>query len=247
MEKLLQIKQKIASLSFFSSPIYFKYRPLLVPGAVLVIAILISTLVTIPQFFKLFETFKKIEELNTNKAFFQNKISALEGVNLELYRRNLDTALIALPVERDIPGVTGELLVALSGSGLVLDGITFSSSESESEKISEYNLKIDVNGNEENLKDFLDRVKVLPRIIKLSSIDVSSGKKDRLSASIGFVTLYQQLPKQISAVDEAVPLLTPQDSQVLSAIEDKIKLLPTVTPETGVATPVKGKLNPFSP
>lgn len=246
MENLLALKQKIASLSFFSSPFYLKNRPLLIPGAVLVVAVLISVLVTIPQFFKLFETFKRIEELNTKIAFFKNKISALEGIDLELYRKNLDTALIALPVDRNIPGVTGELLVALSGSGMTLNGITFSSSEPESEKITEYNLKIDVSGTEENLKNFLDRVKATPRIIKLSSIDVSKGKSNKLSASVGFVTLYQQLPKNITAVDEPVPLLTPQDSQALSAIEDKVKVLPNVTPVSG-ATPVKGKLNPFSP
>lgn len=245
--KLLELKKKIGALSFFSSPFYLKNRQFLVPGIVLVIAIFVSALITIPQFLKLFETFRKIDELKQRQAFFQNKIATLEGIDQELYRKNLDTALMALPVDKDIPGVTGSLLVALSGSGMSLDGIAFSSPQGESEKIEEYVLKLEVSGKETDLKNFLDRVKVIPRIIKLSSLDIGIGRSGMLSASVGFVTLYQPLPKDIGSVDQVVSELTQLDKQSLADIEAKVKILPNETPVSGGATPVSGKLDPFSP
>jgi Tfp pilus assembly protein PilO len=241
--KLLQIK--IAAMPFFNSPIFLKHSRLIVPGIVLVVALLIASLITIPQFLKLFETFRTIEELNTKKAFYQRKISELESLDIVGYRKDLETALIALPVDKDITGITGELLVALSGSGMSLGGITFGSDTPGSEKVQEYTLKMDVTGSSDNLRNFLERVKLSPRIIKLESIDVSRGKGNLLAASLGFVTLYQQLPQHIGAVDENVPQIATTDLQVLADIEAKIKSLPQISP-TEASTSAIGKLDPFS-
>lgn len=245
MEQLKLLKRKIGESSFFSSPFYLKYNRFIVPAMVLIIALLISALVTVPQVFKLFETFKTIDGLNQKKSFYQKKTEELEGLNLPDTRQELETALVALPVDKDITGVTGELLVALSGSGMSLDAISFSSTAPESEKVQEYSLRMDVSGNEESLKSFLDRVKVTPRLIKLSSIDISKGTRTSLSASIGFVTLYQQLPQNVGSVDEDVPKITAADRQILSDIQAKIISLPRIT-QTEASGSATGKLNPFS-
>ncbi len=245
MEQLRILIRRLESLPFFKSLFFLKHSRLIIPGIVLVIAILILSLVTIPQFLKLFDTFKTIGELEQKKLFYQRKVSELENLNLPKLRQDLETALVALPVDKDIPGVTGELLVALSGSGTSLSGITFSSAAPESEKVQEYTLRIDISGTEDNLKNFLERVKVSPRLIKLSSIDVGKGSGGNLSASIGFVTLYQLLPQNIGSVDEDVPQITQPDLQVLSDIEAKVRALPRVSQEEASSS-ATGKLNPFS-
>ena len=193
----------------------------------------------------MFETFKTIDELNQKKAFYQQKAAELENLDLAGYKRDLDTALIALPVDRDIPGVTGELLVALSGSGMSLGGIQFSSSSPESEKVQEYTLRMDISGTEANLKNFLERVKIAPRIIKLSSIDAGKATSGQLSASIGFVAFYQQLPSNIGSVDEDVPQISQADIQMLADIEAKVRALPGASSETASSSSEIGKSNPF--
>ena len=239
-----ELKQKITSNPFFESQFYLKHRHFIVPGIVLGIAIFISGLVTIPQIFKLFETFKTIEELSQRREFFQTKNATLSAIDVELYRDNLDTALIALPVDKDIPGVTGELLVALSASGMKLTGINFANSNSDSNKVKEFNLKFEVTGPESNLKSFLERVKLSPRIVKMTSIEASKAKSGIINASINFVTLYQELPKDIGSVEEKVPEITPADSKVLADIKDKVKDIPQITTQPGLQ-PVSGKINPF--
>lgn len=243
---LKDLKEKLAASGILTSPLYLKYHQFIVPGTVLVIAILITVLVTIPQFLRLFETFNNIRNLTEKKSFFQTKVAALQAIDQVTYQKNLDTALLALPVDKNIPGVTGELLVALSNSGMNLIGITFSNSPPESEKVEEFVLKIDVTGSEESLKNFLDRVKLTPRLIKLASIEVGKAKNGTVSASVGFVTLYQQLPKNIGAVEEPIPTITKEDVQVLADIEAKAQALPRVD-TNGAASGTTGKLNPFAP
>lgn len=239
------LKEKITSSGFFNSPFYLQYHQYMVPGIVLVTGLLITILVTIPQLFKSFETSKRINELKEKNAFYQIKVSSLEGIDIELYKRNLDTALIALPVEKNIPAVAGELLIALGASGLSLDGITFASTPVEAGKISELAFKIEVSGSKDNLTNFLERIKLTPRIIKLTSIDISKSV-GRINASIGFATLYQQLPEHIGSVDEAVPQITSEETQSLVEIETKARAMPQTAPAESGSTAVRGKLDPFS-
>lgn len=245
MISLAQLKERITSHPFFTSPFYLQHRHFIMPGIVLVVALLVSGLVTVPQVFRIFENIRTINELNQKKTFFKVKNATLAGIDLELYRKNLDTALLALPVDKDIPGVTGELLVALSSSGMTLDAISFAGSEADENIVQEYSLKFDVKGQESNLENFLERVKLTPRIIKMTTIDVSKSKSNIVTASINFVTLYQELPENIGSIDDQVPEITADDNKLLAEIREKVESIPQVSVQAG-ATPVSGKLNPFA-
>ena len=50
MEKLKELKKRIAGIEFFKSPFFIKHSRLIIPGIVLVVALLILSLVTIPSF-----------------------------------------------------------------------------------------------------------------------------------------------------------------------------------------------------
>ena len=222
-----------------------KYKIFFIPLATLSLGILITALVTIPQLLKLFETSKTIDELNLKKAFYQQKDKELKSIDQELFRQQLDTALIALPVEKDIPGVMGELLVSLGGSGMHLDGITFSASPLESEQTQEYAITLDVSGDEVGLRNFLERVTVTPRLIKLTTIEVTKNTGKSISASVTFATFYQLLPKSIGSVDDKLPQISQLDTQILADIRYKIATFPKVT--TTASGSAVGKLDPFRP
>lgn len=244
----MNIREQLENSGILSNPYYIKYNRYIVPAAVAVIALLIAVLVTIPQLLRLFETFETINKLTEQRDFYREKAASLQNMNLAEYQGDLDVALIALPVDKDIPGVTGEVLSALSGSGTSLDGITFSNTAAESEKVEEFGMRVDVSGTQDTIKNFLDRIKVTPRIIKLSSIETGTGRDGQISASIGLVTLYQQLPGNIGAVDEPLSQVSKEDAQILADIKVRARSLPTVNSSgsTSGAGPL-GKLNPFAP
>lgn len=246
MKDLKILKKKLLSSPLMTSELVIKYKVLLVPGIVLVTSILIVVLVTIPQFFSLLQTFKTIDDLNQKKIVYQKKAADLEQIQIEDYRKDLDTALEALPVEKNIPGIIGQMLVSLGGSGLSLEGISFSNAPPESEKVQEYTITIDVSGDEIALGNFLERVTIAPRLVKLSSIEVNQGAGDNVSASLTFATFYQLLPKTAGSVDDKLPVITKSEKQMLSDIRTKVETFPQIgLQQSGEAT--AGKLDPFRP
>lgn len=245
MKFLESLKKQLASSSFFSDERYKKYRVFFVPLFALIMAILISVLVTVPQIYKLISTFKTIDQLNEKKNFYQSKAQDLEAINISDYRNNLDTALIALPVEKDVPGIIGEILVSLGSSGLRLSGITFSGSAPESEKVEEYGITIDAVGTETSLRNFLERVSLAPRLIKLVSISVESVIGGNINTRLTFATFYQGLPKNISAVDDKLPKIGKEDTQILEVIEEKKRQFSRAPQEASESS--TGKLDPFKP
>lgn len=245
MNILESTKKRISSTPFFRDEKYKKYRAFSVPLFALIIAILLSVLVTIPQIYKLLHTYKTIDELKQKKIFYQKKASDLEAIKVFDYRNDLDTALVALPVEKDIPGVIGEILVSLGGSGMHLGGISLSSSPQVSEKTEEYNISIDAAGTETSLRNFLERVKLAPRLVKLTAINVENASSGSLSTRITFTTFYQALPNNISAIDVELPEIGKNDTSTLVDIEAKKRQFPKVTQEATASA--KGKSDPFSP
>lgn len=241
------LKDQLVSSGILTNPLYIRYKQYLVPAIVLIIATLITVLVTVPQFLRLFETFKRINDLTEQREFYRTKVAELEQIDQETFQEDLDTALLALPVEKNITGVAGELLAALSGSGMSLDGISFSNSPPESQKVEEFGLKVDVTGTEEQLKNFLERVKLTPRMIKMTSLEVGKARDTRISAGVGFVTLYQQLPSNIGAVDEPVPVISQESLEVLANIKSRALSLPSIDSSSGAGGGNFGKLNPFAP
>lgn len=246
MKDLKTLKKDLLSSPLMTNELVIKYKVLLVPGIVLALSILIVVIVTIPQFLALLQTFKNIDELEQKKILYQKKAADLDEVNIEDFRKDLDTALVALPVEKNIPGIMGQMLVSLGGSGLSLEGISFSNAPAESDKAQEYTITIDVSGDETGLNNFLERVSVAPRLVKLSSIEVSKGIGNSISASIIFATFYQLLPKTAGSFDDKLPTISKNETQVLSDIRAKIQTFPQIgSQQAGSVT--TGKLDPFRP
>lgn len=248
MKKILEtFKKRIGSSPLFTEPRFEKYRMLLVPVVVLVLATAVIILITVPQIIKLFNTYKTIEELGQKRIFYQKKALELESMKIEDFRKDLDTALVALPVDKDIPGVMGEILVALGGSGMGLDGITFSSAPPESDKVAEYAITITATGTEASLLNFFERVSLTPRLIRLATVKIDTGTNGSLNAGLTFATFYQLLPTNIGSIDEDVPKIDTKDTQLLTDIEAKLRQFPKVSSQQAASRTTTGKVDPFRP
>lgn len=246
MKSLNDFKKNPMVVAFLKSELYIKYRIVLVPTIVLILSLTIAILVTVPQVIKLFQTYQVINDLNSKNIFYEDKITKLKKTDINTYKKNLDTALVALPVEKDIPGILGQLLVAVSSSGLSLEGISFSGASADSGVVSEYSIKMELKGTEIGLHNFLERIKVTPRLMKLNAIDLSKNENsDDLFASVSFVTLYQPLPDSIGSVEQPLASITTEDMQVLSDIQAKINSFPKLNAGSAPGGSV-GKLDPFA-
>lgn len=247
MNGINSLKKTLTAAPIFKDEKYEKYRVFFVPALILIFAILIVVLVTIPQFFKFLDTQKTIAEFKQKEVFYNEKTSELERIDLNAYRKDLDTSLVALPVDKDIPGALGEILVSLGGSGMSLEGVSFSNSPPESDKVQEYSIILDVGGPISGLMNFLERVTLAPRLIKLTSIEVHKSIGSNINATLSFAAFYQLLPNSIGATDDPLPKISADDTQLLSDIETKIGSVPKTDKVQESSTSGVGKLDPFQP
>lgn len=226
------------------NPLFLKYQPFILPVISLVFCVILLGLVTVPQTLSLMSAFKTLSELNNQQTELDNKISQLQRINEEEYKTDLETALIALPPEKDVPGAVDQILIILSGSGLHLDGVAFDNSSDATVQTENYAVRLSVTGAMDQLKAFIDKTKNSPRIIKINSIETSTGPDQILGATISLLVFYHPLPTNVATDNPTVPLLTDSDISLLEKIKENASTIPTLSQLDATNIPT-GKSDPF--
>lgn len=227
------------------NPVIQKYQPFVLPVLSVIFCLLLIALVTIPQLLKLLDTFKTLNTITGTQNSLDNKLSALKTINQQDYKTNLDTALIALPSEKDVPGAVDQILIILSGSGLHLDGISFDNSSDKTVPIENYAVRMTVSGDINQLKALFDKTKDSPRIIKINSIETGTGPTNVLAATISLLVFYRPLPASVNTDSPTVPLITDSDIKLLERIKLNASTIPTLSQLDVSAIPT-GKSDPFN-
>lgn len=226
------------------NPILLKYQPFILPVISVIFCLLLLTLVTIPQLLNLIKSFQTLTDLNSKQSQLEDKISQLQKINKDSYKTNLETALIALPPEKDVPGAVDQILIMLSGSGLSLDGISFDNSTDSTVQTANYAIKLTISGNNSQFRAFIDRTRTSPRIIKINSIETGLGPSNLLQATISLLVFYQPLPTNISTNNTSVPLTSDNDFKLLERIKDNASTIPTLS-QLDITNVPTGKSDPF--
>lgn len=217
---------------------FIKYQPILLPSASGLICLLLLFLVAIPQFLKLQSNQKGIKEIESKITFYKQKTETLSRIEAETYKSNISAALVALPDDRDIPGIIGNIQSAVGSSGLTLDGLSFANSTATN-SLNNYLVRTQVSGDINSIKRFISIMQESARVVKLGQLDFAGGVGSKLQANIDFITYFQPLPNIITSVDQEVPSLTEKDIALL----DKIKgyaPAPATIDTPAVNTPTSG-------
>lgn len=198
-----------------------KYQNLIVPVVAIVIGLVVLGLVIVPQGLKIPETNKQIDEVRKNINALNLKIGQLNGINLNQYKDDLNSSLVALPEEKDIPGAMTLVFNLLKNNGLTLNGISFGS-EAPAATTSLFTIKVDVTGSKDSLTSFINQLKESPRVIKVDTLATSATASDTsMQILIGLNTFFQPIPKtQELAIDKPVELPTQQNKDTLTTIKD---------------------------
>ncbi len=220
---------------------FIKYKTAIIPIFSILISLLLIFLITVPQTIKYLEDLKKLSELKNQTDFFQNKAKTLSSISKSLYQTNLETTLIALPPDQDIPGTMFYISNILSKNGLTLQSMTFSNKPNISSNVSDYQIRIEVIGELTKIKNLVTDLKNSPRILKLNRIELISGSNAaEIHADMDLTTFFQPLPKTIGAVDQPVTALSDQeeqDLQKLNTYKDQGLVLPNTPEGSGGSKP----------
>lgn len=177
----------------------------------------------------------------TKVQFLDSKVSALESYNEEELSSKLAIALSAYPSEKDFQNVLGLLQQLVSGSGFTITSISLGSSAGKSGNSDSFIVKLDVKGSKQLVQNLLNNLETAPRLIKISTIDVSLNQlTETTDVSLSLDLLFASTPKDAGGADSPVPELNQKDEEVLATL----RKINESMPKELVQSP-RGKPNPF--
>lgn len=236
------ISEALKSLS--TNPYYQKYQVFIWPFFAVVISVSLVFLVGIPQVKKILEDEKVLAQTNQNYKKLQVKLDILQNIDSAFYQSKINTVLTALPIEKDIPGAVGQVLFLISSTNLRLDGITLSHiSDSSLVEDKSYQIRLELTGSVDNLRNFTQKVRESPRVMKITSLEVAESRgTNQLQATIVLDAYYEPLPTTLGGVDQDLSPLSREEEEIIQKIEAFTRNTPI---STGSGSLIIGKSDPF--
>jgi len=143
------------------------------------------TLVTITGLFKEIQDQRQVAEK------LQDKINSLNQAQMEYSLIENDLYLVdqALPTDPQVSSLVKEIEALARQSGVSLEGFRVDKTQLKGESslgtTSQINLNINVNGEYKNLKDFLNSLSSLRRVILVKSFSFKSAKTESQTLTLG--------------------------------------------------------------
>lgn len=216
-----------------------------IPIIAIVVGLLTLGVVIIPQALAVPKTNEEISGLKIKNEALTKKIGQLDQVNESEYQSDVETVTNALPIDREIPGAFVQLMYLMQSNGLTLQDIGFNSPPGvpSNSRLEEYVIKLGITGNSDDLVSFIEKLKEMPRIMKVTGIELNSGQTAAdIQATVNLTTFFLGLSTNLGAVEQPINLPTPADREVIEKIKTFMNNLPS-TPDD--ATGTVGKANPF--
>jgi Tfp pilus assembly protein PilO len=226
------------------NPLYVKYKQFILPVFVGLICLLLIVFLLIPQIINYFAIQKTISANQSRLRKLNNKIASLEKIDLESYKGKINTALVAVPSDKEVPSAIGQLLFLINSSALKLEAMNISSAVVPAGSLSSYTIKIEASGDLKAVRDLIERVRGAPRIMNVASIELNQSPNNQLRAGFVFNLYFQQNAAASVDIDKAVSLLSPKEEEILAALTSYAKTVPTTT-NAEIVGP-RGKEDPFN-
>lgn len=233
---------KLELKKILENPLVSKFKVFVMPAVAIIICLLLFVFIVGPQVVSTFQATNAAKEADAKIKLLNNKINQLEQIDENAYKQDIETALIAIPTEKDIAVAIGQVQTLLSSNNLQLDAMSFGVNPPEG-KTQSFLVKVDVSGNVQSLKDFTAKVKNYPRLFKVSSVNISNNSGTKVQAGIILIAYFQEVQNKIGDVDQPLTLPTDKDREILASIRESAKVFTGVTQNTLAVK--SGKSDPF--
>ncbi len=222
--------------------LYRQYRIYIYPILVIVATLILIGLVILPQTFRLVSNNKVESDLTNRFKSLEVKAAELKDISQQDLTREVNTALNAFPGEKDYGNVIGVLQNLTTKNEFTILALELNESSEGNLKIGQsYTVKIEVLGQRSRLKNLLDEIESSPRLMKIRSMDITTGRDaDTINATLAISIYYSPIPKSVGSIDAPLPKLSQKDEELLLKLE---KESPNLGSEN-LFTP-RGKSNPF--
>ncbi len=215
------------------------------------IAVAISSLILIvfviyPQAAKLIMNQQLQGDIFNKFQFIEAKVQALESYNSEDLNQQVEYAISAYPANKDYVNALALLQNMTTQAGFSTTSMSLEASAltPQPNKAESFNIKMDLVGQVNSLPSLLSAIENSPRIMRVGSVEVISGK-DAQSTTISLVVdvLYASTPTGVGSIDSPLPVLSEKEQEVIAKLAvSGIRISgPQIAPVLGP----RGKANPF--
>ncbi len=220
---------------------YSIYKLYVFPAVVALCSLFLIVFAIYPQTVKLIDGQRVASELISKSKFLETKVQALESYNKDDLLRKTGIVLYALPSEKDYGNVLTMLQQLVAQSGFSITSITVGNATGKLGNLESFEVKLDLKGSRILLQILLENLENSPRLVRIKSIDVSSGQSQQdIDISLVLQVLYSKLPQDFGMTDSPLPELDQKDENMISALE-KVSA-ENMAPS---AESPRGKVNPF--
>lgn len=225
---------------------YSTYRLIVFPAVVGLSSLFLIVFAIYPQTVKLITNQKVSGEIADKSKFLQSKADALESYDGADLSRKVELVLRAYPAEKDFGNILELLQQKIAQLGFSTTSISLGNTSSKGGNVDSYEVKLEIQGARVLLATLLDNLENSTRLMRVKSIDVSSGTASQgVSAQLVVEVLYSKLPQSFGTADSPLPSLSEKDDELLASLEETSKTVIISVPPEVISSSPRGKSNPF--
>lgn len=219
---------------------YQKYRLYIFPVSVAISCLILIIFIIYPQVVKLIQGSRLQQDFSTRSKFLEAKASALENYDEADLQRKVSFVLASLPSEKDFTNMVSLLQRLTAKSSFSILSLSLTTVQSSS-KDQSYGVKVEMVGPKTLLSSLLSSIENSPRIMRVSTIDITSGRiADVVSATLTVEVFFAQVLDSFGTVDSPLPKLSDKDEELISRLATTQPIITTPIPSSA-----KGRSDPF--
>ncbi len=225
--------------------VYNKYKIIIFPVLVGIASLLIIVLIIIPQVGEYFKGRETLFSTQSKANDLDKKNKALQNLNLSDLQQKLVIATQAFPINKEFPGVVSLIQKLTADQSLSLSSLQISQSSASRSDAPSFTVKFEIAGNQFAVNSLLNQIEKSSRVIKVTTLDVSSTANKNVSASIAVDAFYGPTPTALGALDEPLSPITTDENNILSNLSAAASSNISVVPAQDFSGQPRGKVNPF--
>lgn len=227
------------------SKFYTEYKLYIFPIAVALSSLFLIVFAIYPQTIKLLENQNAASSFISKSQFLETKAAALESFDGTDLSKKVGFVLTTFPTDKDYGNILGLMQQLTAQSGFSILSISLSNSSNKNNQVNSYTIRLQVKGSKALLQTLLSNLESSSRLLKISSIDVSSNQASQvLDAALVVEALYSGLPQNFGSSDSPLPQISQQDEDLLATLARINEAgSSSIVAQTSVSP--RGKSNPF--
>lgn len=227
---------------------YTKYKTIIYPFFVGIASLTLVILVIIPQIKGYLGSKDSELKIQNRLKILESKAKELENINDDELRRKVQSAVAALPTEKDYTSVIGFLQRLSAEAGINLESVILDSGGAKNTAIaSSFAVKVEINAGKLNFDEFLKKIENAPSVLKISNISVDRGTDDLISSSLVIDVFYSPTPNTLGSIDSPLPKLTSEEEVLIQELVSSLAVVPVTSVSSKQPENIlpRGKSNPF--